>query len=392
MLLGTMAYSQGWESLTLPDSSLYARVAVNSSGHVFTNLAGNVFRSTNNGDSWTAIGTNIDFHSSSTIGISREDHIYISGDDSNDSGRVYFSRDNGATWTASDDSFVLVSEYYSFASDTSGNVYAGIYGYVYQSSDSGETWSYWDDGFPASSRANDLLFDETNNSLVVAFDSYGIYHREVTDTIWSQLGSTELNSICVTSLIVNDVGDYVAATQAGIYTYYRTSKVPDYWTKTWPELPDTSWEVVQYVVINQSGDIFAAAGSSIITCDNGSRILTSTNDGDTWSSYTTGVTDSTIQDLDIESTCNGYMYAVTRGATMYRSYACDYLCGDANSDSTVNIGDAVFIKAYIFDGGDAPDPIEAGDANCDGSVNIGDYVYLYQFIFNYGSRPCATCD
>jgi len=64
-----------------------------------------------------------------------------------------------------------------------------------------------------------------------------------------------------------------------------------------------------------------------------------------------------------------------------------YIPGDANGDSTVNIGDAVAIVNYIFKGGPAPDPLEAGDANCDGAVNIGDAVYLINYIFKGGPPP-----
>lgn len=64
-----------------------------------------------------------------------------------------------------------------------------------------------------------------------------------------------------------------------------------------------------------------------------------------------------------------------------------YVPGDANGDSTVNIGDAVAIVNYIFKGGPAPVPLDAGDANCDGAVNIGDAVYLINYIFHGGPPP-----
>jgi M6 family metalloprotease-like protein len=66
---------------------------------------------------------------------------------------------------------------------------------------------------------------------------------------------------------------------------------------------------------------------------------------------------------------------------------CDYICGDANGDEQLNIGDGVFIINYVFNGGPAPDPIESGDANGDGDCNIGDAVYLIQYVFNSGPEP-----
>jgi hypothetical protein len=65
------------------------------------------------------------------------------------------------------------------------------------------------------------------------------------------------------------------------------------------------------------------------------------------------------------------------------------LCGDANSDNQINIGDVVFIINYIFNDGPPPEPVEAGDENCDGGVNVGDAVYLISHIFRSGPGPCC---
>jgi len=64
-----------------------------------------------------------------------------------------------------------------------------------------------------------------------------------------------------------------------------------------------------------------------------------------------------------------------------------YMCGDANGDKVINIGDATYLVNYIFKGGSAPDPIESGDADGNGDDNIGDAVYLINYIFKGGSDP-----
>jgi hypothetical protein len=66
-----------------------------------------------------------------------------------------------------------------------------------------------------------------------------------------------------------------------------------------------------------------------------------------------------------------------------------YVCGDANSDGEVNVGDGVFVINYIFNSGAAPDPVGSGDANCDGDVNVGDAVFVINYVFNDGSAPCC---
>jgi hypothetical protein len=68
-----------------------------------------------------------------------------------------------------------------------------------------------------------------------------------------------------------------------------------------------------------------------------------------------------------------------------------YLCGDANGDGDVNIGDAVYLINYVFNGGSAPDPLCAGNVNGDGDTNVGDAVYLINYVFKSGPAPVEPC-
>ncbi|TFH65063.1 MAG: hypothetical protein E4G91_03815 [Candidatus Zixiibacteriota bacterium] len=68
------------------------------------------------------------------------------------------------------------------------------------------------------------------------------------------------------------------------------------------------------------------------------------------------------------------------------------LCGDADGSSNVDISDAVYLIAYIFSGGTAPNPLGLGDATCDNIVDISDVVYLIAYIFSGGLAPCAACE
>jgi len=64
-------------------------------------------------------------------------------------------------------------------------------------------------------------------------------------------------------------------------------------------------------------------------------------------------------------------------------------CGDANSDATIDISDAVFLIGYIFAGGLAPADCGylngKGDANGDLTVDISDAVFLISYIFVPGA-------
>jgi len=69
---------------------------------------------------------------------------------------------------------------------------------------------------------------------------------------------------------------------------------------------------------------------------------------------------------------------------------CDCIPGDANNDGAVNVGDAVYIIAYVFKGGPKPVPYRvcSGDANCDCQCNVGDAVFVISYVFKGGPPPC----
>jgi hypothetical protein len=64
---------------------------------------------------------------------------------------------------------------------------------------------------------------------------------------------------------------------------------------------------------------------------------------------------------------------------------------DANADYDVNVGDAVYLIAYIFSGGPPPNPVCRGDANGEDQVNVGDAVYLINYVFKGGPAPVEGC-
>jgi hypothetical protein len=67
--------------------------------------------------------------------------------------------------------------------------------------------------------------------------------------------------------------------------------------------------------------------------------------------------------------------------------AVPFVCGDANSDGSCDVADAVYLINYVFKGGPAPDPLAAGDANGDEEINIADGVYVINYVFKSGPEP-----
>jgi hypothetical protein len=68
-----------------------------------------------------------------------------------------------------------------------------------------------------------------------------------------------------------------------------------------------------------------------------------------------------------------------------------YICGDADGNRHIDLADAVYLIAYVFGGGPAPNPLIAADADCSKQVDISDVVYLISNIFGSGPAPCAAC-
>lgn len=63
--------------------------------------------------------------------------------------------------------------------------------------------------------------------------------------------------------------------------------------------------------------------------------------------------------------------------------------GDANGDGIIDIGDPIWLIAYVFQDGAAPPCARAGDANSDQVLNVADAIWLISFFFVDGLPPGA---
>jgi hypothetical protein len=61
-----------------------------------------------------------------------------------------------------------------------------------------------------------------------------------------------------------------------------------------------------------------------------------------------------------------------------------FVRGDANTDGSCDIADAVFILAHLFAEGADPRCLDAADTNDDGAVNLADGIYILQSLFADG--------
>jgi hypothetical protein len=64
-----------------------------------------------------------------------------------------------------------------------------------------------------------------------------------------------------------------------------------------------------------------------------------------------------------------------------------YLCGDANSDTKVNLLDVSHLINYLYRSGSAPNPIRSADADHNGKINLLDVSYIISFLYRHGPAP-----
>jgi predicted outer membrane repeat protein len=67
---------------------------------------------------------------------------------------------------------------------------------------------------------------------------------------------------------------------------------------------------------------------------------------------------------------------------------CNYKCGDANRDSTIDICDIVYLINFIYKDGPAPYPLSNGDVNHDGIIDTEDLFYIIHYLYQNGPPPC----
>ena len=77
--------------------------------------------------------------------------------------------------------------------------------------------------------------------------------------------------------------------------------------------------------------------------------------------------------------------------------------GDTNGDGASDLSDAIYLLAFLFQGGSGPVPFcgavgtgedcaeENGDTNGDGASDLSDAVYLLAFLFQGGPGPLPSC-
>jgi len=118
-------------------------LAINSNGTIFAGTAGcgtGVYRSTDNGDSWTLVNTGLTSTDVAALAINGSTIFAGTHSIMGQGGGMFRSTDNGDTWTEQNNHLTAL-DVNSVAINFLGHIFAGAAGGVFRSTNDGDPWT-----------------------------------------------------------------------------------------------------------------------------------------------------------------------------------------------------------------------------------------------------------
>ncbi len=275
-------------------------IEINDSNHIF--IGGNYtgYRSTDNGATWTnlplpdginsfAFAPNGDVYA----GCSRE-YAYESG--------VYKSTNNGDSWTPVKQG-IRVYATHNIAINDDGDIFVGSYGWgIWRSTDDGATWTQQNSGLHHFQIKSLYILNDGN--IYAGAAGGGIYRSSDNGESWQQVGLTVAG---VYKIAISPTNENLFAAVNGMA---RSSDDGQTWVPINNGLTNYG---VQTVAIKNDGTIFAGCTSDgSLTC-----VYRSTDNGNSWIASDAGIQRQSVFDLSFDTSGNIYLgnyYGVYKSA------------------------------------------------------------------------------
>ena len=368
VLLRSTDNGNTWADLGLRDKFAGPSLTVDKNGNIYVGSEGPgyVFRSTNNGATWSYLNFTgriycLAVDSMSNVFVGSDTGIYVSTDNCNSwhlsglknsiflslyvapSGtifasaiypekRVYYSTDDGATWVPTKFTFQTSC----FASRSNGDIFAGTsYDGVFRSTDNGISWTQASTGMVTNTIVTSFAVAQ-NNSLFagVAGNGSGLWKTTNQGETWSRIAFTDTSA----SVFTDSAGRIYTCTNYGVY---MSADGGSTWEKIYTGAtncgtvdPDgriflgsdnfaicrstdggKTWTPLQ-TSLQGKGDVHSIAicrDTSVVAATTGG-LIRSTDHGDTW---TTVVPAAEMNCLLVDE--QGTVFAAPRGLPVIRS-------------------------------------------------------------------------
>jgi photosystem II stability/assembly factor-like uncharacterized protein len=295
-----------WVQTTTPPPGQIQCIAISGADLFEGNAQGQVFYSTNNGSTWTAVTNNLVSH---VINVSclAYDGTHLIAVDADGAG-VYISTNKGTSWTAINNG--LTDPWINTVIISGTKLYAGsTYGEVFVSSNYGANWSMIGSAF-CNSRVLSIAAGASN--IFASTQANGLFRSIIGDTVWTPINSGLPVSTLVTNLAVKGNNLFAAVYGSGGGVFLSTNN-GDTWT-----LPGSAMtsDGAYGLTIYPAGNGTSATNIFAGTMDN-HGILLSSDTAATWQSVGLAIAFDGVIDLKAD---NGKLFALTVGEEIwYRS-------------------------------------------------------------------------
>jgi len=268
----------------VPSTSDVKAIAADHSGNIiFATRTGEIYRSSNDGLKWTAIGTE---DTKFSVAASTPSGVFFLGGMSSGTGVLYRSTDHGASWLpvgpVSPGIDLVVN---SILASGTGDVVIGTVSGAYRSTNNGETW----DTLSLDIHAGVYSFAIDSSGILCAATGTGIVRSLDSGKTWEQALTPNLVYSAI-SLTATPNGEFFAGLGGGDLAggIWRSTDHGHTWTATTLSA-GTIWALI-------------SPGINMILSNrvNGEGMLRSIDNGDSWNESSIGMHNSDISRLLVD--------------------------------------------------------------------------------------------
>ncbi|MCX6132214.1 MAG: SUMF1/EgtB/PvdO family nonheme iron enzyme [Ignavibacteriales bacterium] len=277
-----------WRQTNGPIGGDVRSLAVSGSS-IFAGTVSGIFRSTNNGASWSHVGLENDYVYCFAV---NGRNVFAGTEGSG----VLLSTDDGGSWTTVNNGFGKSYIVVSALAVSGTNLFAGVGGSgVFVSTNNGSSWNQ-----TGLTNTTILAFAISGSSIFAASDTGGVFRSTNNGGTWAQFNSgLSIKRICSLAAI----GANIFAGTYGNGVFLSTNS-------------GSSWTPVNTGLTNGYPSALAVLGSNLYAGTNGGGVYLSTNNGSSWTSVNLGLWQTSVSSLLANGTS---LYAGTLGSGVFRS-------------------------------------------------------------------------
>lgn len=286
------AQTISWTKLSCANADSVDNISFFGNNVYVSTWAAGVYRSTDNGDSWTQNNSGLtDWYTWATRSINNKLYTCTDGDG------IFTSGNNGDSWSQINSPLLLTASVFDIIGN--GNtLFAGTYGSGLLRSNDGTSWVSVKKGIDGSGTIFSLF---SFQSILYAGTDNGVYYSEDGGTSWNQSNSGLLDSTYV--LCFTSIGNSMFIGTGGT-GFYRS----DDNGQTWIDINNGFTTDALIFAMASQGTYLFAAGDAL-------GLLISSDMGQTWQQKNTGLSGGGASAVGIN---NSKVYVSTGSGAIFR--------------------------------------------------------------------------